>query len=72
MSDLAKKIEEAITNYKSVWLGEEDGSLLHITASGNTIKMVEGNGSEYIEVIADGATTFYNLHQIKSIKIGDK
>ncbi|VEG91121.1 hypothetical protein [Legionella spiritensis] len=69
MSELANRINEALSQAQSIWLNEHDGSSHHLNAVGNKVIIIDGKGSEYIEVTDGKSTIIYNLNMIKSIKI---
>lgn len=69
MSELTKRINEWAAANKSIWLVENDGTTHHLNAAGNTISIIDGKGSEYIEITDGKSTLLYNLNQIKLIKI---
>ena len=69
MSELTDKIKEAIKSGKTIWLQENDGSSHQLTISPNIVTVVEGKGSEYIQVTNDSSTKLYNLNKVNSISI---
>ncbi|KTC96118.1 hypothetical protein [Legionella erythra] len=69
MSELTKRINEWAAANKSIWLVENDGTTHHLNAAGNTVGIIDGKGSEYIEITDGKSTVLYNLNQIKLIKI---
>ncbi|KTD64314.1 hypothetical protein [Legionella spiritensis] len=69
MSELANRINAALSKSHSIWLNEHDGSSHQLNAVGSRVTIIEGKGSEYIEVADGKSTILFNLNMIKSIKI---
>ncbi|QRN04070.1 hypothetical protein GH742_09390 [Legionella sp. MW5194] len=69
VSELSKRLDELRAGNKSIWLVENDGTTHHLNAAGNSVSIIDGKGSEYIEVTDEKSTVLYNLSGIKLIRI---
>lgn len=69
MSDLAKRIEQAVADKKVIRLEEDNGTQHYLTATGNHISIINGKNNEYIQVENAKYTIIYNLDKFRSILI---